>query len=84
MSLHVTPEAWEEPAFEETLSGFRRRFRATDSEEGVVMDAILGYVTQELRAGRRVMDAYRSSTRVQEAFDDGLQRRQAPERDQRR
>jgi len=79
MSLHTAPEEWEDPAFEATLDGFRRRFRATDSEEGVVMDATLGYVLQELRASRRVLDAYRSSAQVQRAFDEGLQRRQPPE-----
>jgi hypothetical protein len=79
VSLDATPEEWEEPAFEETLSDFRRRFRATSSEEGVVMDAVLGYMVQDLRAGRRVLDEYRSSTRVQSAFDEGLQRRQAVE-----
>ena len=77
--LDATPDEWEAPGFEETLDAFRRRFRATDSEEGVVMDAILGYIVQELRAGRRVMDEYRTSPRVQAAFDEGLQRRQAPE-----
>ncbi|HKJ02054.1 MAG TPA: transglycosylase SLT domain-containing protein, partial [Longimicrobiales bacterium] len=76
VALDATPDQWEEPAFEETLAAFRARFRATKSEEGMVMDAVLGYVTQELRASRRVLDAYRSSTRVQEAFDEGLQRRQ--------
>ena len=79
VTLDATPDDWEAPAFEETLADFRTRFRATHSEEGVVMDAILGYVTQELRAGRRVMNAYRSSARIQEAFDEALQRRQAPE-----
>ena len=77
--LDATPAQWEEPAFEEVLADFRRRFRATDSEEGVVMDAVLGYVTQELRTSRRVLDAYRSSDKVQKAFDEGLQRRQTPE-----
>lgn len=77
--LEATPDQWEAPDFEETLADFRGRFRATDSEEGIVMDAILAYVTQELRAGRRVMDAYRTSAQVQAAFDEGLQRRQPPE-----
>jgi len=77
--LEATPEEWEEPAFEETLAQFRRRFRDTGTEEGVVMDAVLGYMVQDLRAGHRVLVEYRASARVQEAFDDGVRSRQAAE-----
>ncbi len=75
--LGVPAEAWEEPGFEEVLNEFRRRFRATGSEEGVVMDAILGYEIQDLRAGRGVLAEFRSSPKVAEAFQAGVQQRQA-------
>ena len=63
--------------------GFRLRFRETASEEGIVMDAVLGYVIQELRISRRVLDEYRSSANVRRTFAEGLQRRQAEAEEER-
>jgi hypothetical protein len=74
--LDASWEEWEEPAFEETLASFRKRFRDTRSEEGVVMDAVLAYMVQELRASHRVMTKYRESDEVRKAFEEGIQRRQ--------
>ncbi len=41
------------------------------------MDAILGYVLQEIPSTRRVLERYRTSPSVLQAFDRGVQRRQA-------
>jgi len=70
-------DGWEGPAFEAVLRGFRQRFRDTRTEEGAVMDAILGYVLQEIPSTRRVLERYRTSPDVLQAFDRGVQRRQA-------
>jgi len=78
--LDVPVEEWEKPDFEEVLNDFRRRFKATDSEEGRVMDSVLGYVIQELRAGRRVLADYRASAKVQKAFVEGYLKRAERER----
>jgi hypothetical protein len=75
--LGAPSEAWEEPAFEDVLNGFRRRFRATACEEGAVMDAILAYEIQDLRAGRGVLAEFRTSPRVAEAFEIGVEQRRA-------
>ena len=75
--LEATVEEWEDPVFESVLGDFRRRFRATGTEEGTVMDAVLGYVLQEIPATHRVLTRYRTSPEVQQAFDAGVQRRQA-------
>jgi hypothetical protein len=77
VALDAPPEAWEEPGFLEVLSDFRRRFRATATEEGTVMDAVIGYVMQEIPSTHRVLDEYRTSPRVQRAFEAGVEARQA-------
>lgn len=75
--LEAAPEDWEEPAFEAVLTDFRRRFRETGTEEGIVMDAVLAYVMAELPLMHRVLAQYRTSPKVQKTFDAGVQRRQA-------
>ena len=44
MRLDAGPERWDDPAFARVLSDFRRRFRNTETEEGMVMDTVLAYV----------------------------------------
>lgn len=82
--IEVPVEEWEEPAFEARLEDFRRRFRGTGTEEGIVMDAVLGYVLQELPATRRILAEYRSSDRVQKVFDDAVRVREESRADLRR
>lgn len=77
VALDAPPETWEEPELQERLTDFRRRFRETGTEEGVVMDAVIGYVMQELPATHRVLDRYRASSTVLKVFDAGVQARQA-------
>lgn len=78
--LDATLAEWEDPDFEATLTDFRRRFKGTDSEEGTVMDAVLGYVIQELRVSRRVLADYRANPKAQAAFERGVQQRVERER----
>ena len=73
VALDVGPERWEDPAFESVLVDFRRRFRETQTEEGTVMDAVLGYVLQQIPTTRRVLDQFRASPKVQQAFEAGLE-----------
>ncbi|NJD17707.1 MAG: hypothetical protein FIA95_00250 [Gemmatimonadetes bacterium] len=77
VALDAAPQEWEEPAFEEVLRDFRRRFRETGTEEGTVMDAVLAYVMQELPSTHRVLAQYRTSPKVMQVFDAGVQARQA-------
>jgi hypothetical protein len=73
--LQATPEEWEDPAFEAVLRSFRRRFEQTGSEEGTIMAAVLGYVLQEMPSSRRILAEYRSSNRLRDLFERGVQRR---------
>ena len=77
VALDAEPEKWEDPSFAYVLEDFRRRFRATGTEEGTVMDAVLGYVLQQIPPTRRVLAQYRSSPKVQQAFDAGVEQRRA-------
>ncbi len=77
LHLGVTPERWEDPAFEPVLQDFRRRFRATKSEEGAVMATVLGYVIQDLPNGRRVLADYRGSPRLRRSFEEAVRVRNA-------
>jgi len=75
--IDAPPEAWADPAFDVVINQFRRRFRETNCEEGVVMEAVLGYLLQDLRAGRTVLARYDANPRVQMAFEEGVRERQA-------
>lgn len=78
--LDATLEDWESDGFEAVLQQFQRRFRATDSEEGTVMAAMLGYVIQELPLGRRILGDFRASAEVAELFQQGVRLRETSER----
>lgn len=77
VAMEPPADAWDDPDFEEALRAFRKRFRDTRTEEGTVMDAVIGYVLQEIPATRRVLDRYRTNPAVLQAFDLGVQRRLA-------
>ncbi|HSW28752.1 MAG TPA: transglycosylase SLT domain-containing protein [Longimicrobiales bacterium] len=76
VALSAPPEEWETPAFQSLLTDFRRRFRDTGTEEGTVMDAVIAYVMQELPSTHRVLDQFRTSPKVLQAFDAGVRARQ--------
>ena len=79
LALDVPPEEWEEPAFEAVLREFQRRFRATETEEGVVMATVLSYVMEETRtSGRReILADFRSSQEIESLFRLGVLEREA-------
>src|SRR5439155_1237259 len=47
--LHLEPgaERWDDPTFAPVLRDFKRRFRETRTEEGVVMETVLTYVMDQ-------------------------------------
>ncbi len=80
LQLSAPLEDWESDAFQQVLETFRERFRATGSEEGIVMDAVLGYVIQEMPLLHRQLAAYRSDPDIGQLFEQGMELRlSAPE-----
>jgi hypothetical protein len=77
LQLSEPLEAWDSPSFESVLQGFRQRFRATDSEEGRVMDAVIGYVIQEMPSLHRQLVAYRTDPDIDDLFEQGMEMRAA-------
>jgi hypothetical protein len=77
--LDVPEERWDDPSFEPVLRGFQRRFRETDTEEGVVMATVLGYVIDEAYSSGRgaILTEYRTSEEVLRLFERGVQERDA-------
>ncbi len=77
--LSPGPEHWDDRSFQPVLNEFRRRFRETNTEEGEVMAAVLGYVMDEVSTSRRgaILADYRSSTRIQNLIGQGLLQREA-------
>ena len=79
MAMDRRPEDWDTDVIVPTLRGFERRFRATRSEEGIVMATVLGYVIQEvLTSGRgAILEEFRSSPDVREQFERAVLERDA-------
>ena len=77
LSLGVPLEEWDSPSFESVLQDFRQRFRATDSEEGRVMEAVIGYVIQEMPLLHRQLAAYRTDPQIGQLFEQGMEMRAA-------
>jgi hypothetical protein len=77
LRLGVPLEEWDSPSFEAVLQGFRERFRATDSEEGRVMEAVIGYVIQEMPLLHRQLAAYRTDPEIGQLFEQGMEMRAA-------
>ncbi|MBW3535680.1 MAG: hypothetical protein KY453_10785 [Gemmatimonadetes bacterium] len=74
--LQATLEEWEDPSFDAVLRDFRRRFQATDSEEGTVMATVLGYVMQQMPNGRRILSDFRTNRRLTRRFEEGVRLRE--------
>lgn len=77
LHLRATPEQWDDPAFDDVLDDFRRRFRETRTEEGLVMAAMLAYTMQALAMGRPILAEYRGSARIQTLFEQSVAEREA-------
>jgi hypothetical protein len=72
--LSPGPERWDEPAFAEVLADFKRRFRETNTEEGLVMETVLAYaMDQAYTSPRRALLAeYRHSEKVRSLIERGV------------
>jgi hypothetical protein len=73
--LETTPDEWNDPSFDAVIRGFERRFRATNSEEGDVMATVLAFVMQERSLNHRLMTEFRTSDRILQLFERGVQLR---------
>ncbi len=72
-------EEWNDGSLFETLRAFQARFRATGTEEGMVMAIVLGYELDELAEGQRmqILTNFRSSDRVLRLLEQGVREREA-------
>lgn len=74
LQLQGGVERWHEASFEPVLQDFKRRFQASDSEEGTVMATLLTYVIGDLRTSRRaaILDDFRTSGHILDLFQKGV------------
>ena len=74
MRLEPGSERWDDPAFAPVLSEFKRRFRETNTEEGVVMETVLAYAMDQAYASTRrtLLSEYRSSEKVRWLIERGV------------
>src|SRR5688572_19615907 len=72
--LEAGPELWDDPAFAHVLTDFKRRFRETNTEEGVVMETVLAYaMDQAYTSSRRaLLSEFRSSGHVRRLIERGV------------
>ncbi|MEX2527052.1 MAG: hypothetical protein WEA09_05390 [Gemmatimonadota bacterium] len=78
LQLESESWSWDDPSFAPVLTNFRRRFQDTDTEEGDVMAAVLGYVMDEMYTSRRrqILVEFRESLQVQRLVEQGLRERE--------
>ena len=74
MRLESGPERWDDPAFAPVLRDFQRRFRETNTEEGVVMETVLAYAMDQAYASTRrtLLSEYRNSEKVRWLIERGV------------
>jgi hypothetical protein len=74
LRLPAGPERWDDPAFAPVLKEFRRRFKETNTEEGVIMDTVLAYaMDQAYTSSRRTLLAeFRRSEQVRRLIERGV------------
>ena len=74
LRLEPGAEAWDDPAFAPVLTDFKRRFRETNTEEGLVMETVLAYaMDQAYTSSRRtLLSEYRTSDKVRELIARGV------------
>ena len=79
MRLVPGVERWDDPAFRPVLADFKRRFRETNTEEGLVMETVLAYAMDQAYASprRALLAEYRNSERVGSLIERGLLEREA-------
>ena len=69
------PERWDDPQFAGVLTDFRRRFKDTNTEEGMVMETVLAYAMDQAYASSRraSLAEYRNSETVRSLIERGAQ-----------
>ena len=74
LRLEPGAERWDDPAFAPVLTDFKRRFRETNTEEGVVMETVLAYaMDQAYTSTRRTLLAeHRNSEKVRSLIERGV------------
>jgi hypothetical protein len=74
MRLRPGADEWDNPAFAPVLKDFRRRFRATNTEEGVVMDTVLDYAMDQAYTSprRSLLLEFRRNERVHRLIERGV------------
>ena len=74
MRLESGSERWDDPAFAPVLREFKRRFRETNTEEGVVMETVLAYAMDQAYASSRrtLLSEYRNSEKVRWLIERGV------------
>jgi hypothetical protein len=74
MRLDSGSERWDDPAFAPVLENFKRRFRETNTEEGVVMETVLAYAMDQAYASSRrtLLSEYRNSEKVRSLIERGV------------
>jgi len=72
--LGAGPEQWDDAAYAGVLTNFKRRFRETNTEEGVVMETVLTYAMDQAYASSRraLLSEFRSNVQVRHLIDYGL------------
>jgi hypothetical protein len=74
MRLDADPERWDDPAFAQTLTVFKRRFKETNTEEGLVMETVLAYTMDQAYASTRraILSEFRSSEPLRHLINRGV------------
>ena len=74
MRLAPGAERWDDPAFARVLADFKRRFRDTNTEEGLVMETVLSYAMDQAYTSprRALLFEFRGSPRVQQLTERGM------------
>jgi hypothetical protein len=72
--LDPDAERWDDPAFASVLRDFKRRFRETNTEEGLVMETVLAYAMDQAYASSRrtLLAEYRNSAKVRSLIERGM------------
>jgi len=67
-------EEWESRRFAATLRDYEQRFRATGTEEGIVMATVLSYVRRETAGPRAsILATFRTSDAILTLFEQGVE-----------
>ena len=71
LRLEPGVERWDDTAFAPTLADFKRRFRETNTEEGMVMETVLAYAMDQAYTSTRrsLLAEYRNSERIRSLIE---------------